>query len=284
MGEFVWAGQTYRGTHQPLVEREVYDRVQAVIDGRYRGTRDNIRADLFSFVGLIRCGHCGCALSAQIQKEKYIYYHCTGAKGRCDMPYVREEVIDKQFAAALATLRIPDELRAQLTKGLRESHEQIVAHHADAVLRLEAECARLQRRLDTMYVDKLEGVISEDAYRRHAQAWNEEIATHRKAIIRHDEAKRTYIEEAIELVDLAQELPDLYPDQEPAGKKEMLREVVSNSYWWAGELTVEFRKPFDFLREIHAAHKDEPPAGPGSDGGAFCMVAGTGFEPATFGL
>ena len=80
------------------------------------------------------------------------------------------------------------------------------------------------------------GPLIDPTPRRHPQAWNEEIATHRKAIIRHDEAKRTYIEEAIELVDLAQELPDqLRPASWCTKFIESIASVVAFSFGsWSG--------------------------------------------------
>jgi site-specific DNA recombinase len=242
------------------------------LDDRTRGTRDNIQAERFAFVGLIQCGHCGCAMSAQIQKEKYIYYHCTGAKRDCGEPYVREEVIDKQFADAIASIKLPAELQSALLSRLRASHGDIARHHAEAVAKLTADCARLQRRLDTIYVDKLEGLIDEETYRRNAARWQDEIAAARKSIAQHDSAKQTYVEEAITLLHLAQELPDLCARQPAHEKRELLRYVVSNSYWAAKELTIEFKKPFLFLAEWAAEHKDEPPVEPGSNEGSFCMV------------
>ena len=35
MGEFVWAGKIYQGNHEPLVCRELWERAQSVLDGRY---------------------------------------------------------------------------------------------------------------------------------------------------------------------------------------------------------------------------------------------------------
>ncbi|WP_414712606.1 zinc ribbon domain-containing protein [Sphingobium sp.] len=32
----------------------------------------------FAFTGLITCGHCGCAVVAQMQKKRYVHYHCSG--------------------------------------------------------------------------------------------------------------------------------------------------------------------------------------------------------------
>ena len=35
IGDFDWKGQTYRGSHEPLVSTGLYERVQEILDGRY---------------------------------------------------------------------------------------------------------------------------------------------------------------------------------------------------------------------------------------------------------
>ncbi len=106
-GSFDWAGATYAGVHEPLVSIELWEAVQEILDGR---AMTNIRANPreFPFSGLIRCGHCGCAVVAQIQKERYIYYHCSGYRGKCPERYVREEVLEEKLIAALNRLRCSD--------------------------------------------------------------------------------------------------------------------------------------------------------------------------------
>ena len=44
-----------------------------------------------------KCGECGCSITAEIKKGRYIYYHCTFDKGKCGGSYVREEELERQF-------------------------------------------------------------------------------------------------------------------------------------------------------------------------------------------
>jgi hypothetical protein len=52
MGEFEWNGRLYQGSHQPLVTRDLWDRVQGVLDGRHSKKHRRVRHD-FAFSGLI---------------------------------------------------------------------------------------------------------------------------------------------------------------------------------------------------------------------------------------
>lgn len=76
-GEYEWHGCVIKGRHEPLISYDLWERVQLRLEDRgnrklRRGPRN------FAFSGLMNCGHCGCALVGEIQKGRYIYYHCTG--------------------------------------------------------------------------------------------------------------------------------------------------------------------------------------------------------------
>ncbi|MCK5680182.1 recombinase family protein, partial [bacterium] len=86
-GSFRWTGGLYRGTHEPLISKELFDRVQEVMTEKGRRRTRHQKHD-WAFRGLLTCGHCGCALTAEIKKGKYVYYHCTGNKGKCPEKWV----------------------------------------------------------------------------------------------------------------------------------------------------------------------------------------------------
>ena len=92
-----------------------------MLDDRNASKHRRVNHD-FAFSGLIACGHCGCSLVGEIKKQRYIYYHCTGYKGKCDEPYGREEVLEKKFGALLGGLAFDDEVLDWLRDALHESH------------------------------------------------------------------------------------------------------------------------------------------------------------------
>ena len=77
-GEFRWAGRLHPGLHEPLVTRRTFDEVQAVLARKPRARYPRQR---HPFMGLLTCARCGCAMTAEIKKGKYVYYRCTGFKG-----------------------------------------------------------------------------------------------------------------------------------------------------------------------------------------------------------
>ena len=106
-GEFYWLGQLHQGLHTPIISRGLFDRVQQVFASANRPRHTKRR---HAFAGLVTCGRCGCAYTAETKKGQYVYYHCTGHRGPCGNTYVREEELVSQFGRILQQVRIPAEL------------------------------------------------------------------------------------------------------------------------------------------------------------------------------
>jgi DNA invertase Pin-like site-specific DNA recombinase len=245
-GEFDWNGRRFTGRHEAIVSPELWERVQDVLDGRNAHKTRRSKHD-FAFSGLITCGHCGCALVGEIKKQRYIYYHCSGFRGKCPEPYVREEVIERQFTETLGRLTFDDEVLAWVRIALRESHTDEKREHEAAIMRLQDEYNRLQSRIDTMYIDKLDGRIDAAYFDRMAAQWRDEQARCLRDIEWHQNANRSYLEEGIHLLELARSARQLFERQEPREKRRLLNFMVSNCSWKGGALTVRLLQPFDLL-------------------------------------
>lgn len=251
MGEFDWNGRIYPGTHAPIVPRDLWDRVQATLDGRKAKRHRRAKHD-FAFSGLIECGHCGSAIVGQIQKQRYVYYHCTGYRGQCGEPYVRQEVIEQKFSDVLGRLAFDDEVLAWVRDALSESHADEKRDHEHAIARLKAEHGRLQQRIHAMYVDKLDGRIDAEFFDRMSAEWRAEQDRCLQDIERHSAADQSYLEDGIRVLELAKDAQRLFNKQEPREKRRLLSFVVSNCSWKGGELTVNLRQPFDLLADTTA--------------------------------
>jgi site-specific DNA recombinase len=55
---------------------------------------------------------------SEFKKQKYTYYRCTGYRGKCELPYFREEVMAERLGQVLQAIRIPDDILAQLEESL----------------------------------------------------------------------------------------------------------------------------------------------------------------------
>jgi site-specific DNA recombinase len=132
------SGRWYRGSHQSMITIEEYDRVQVLL-GRKGQPRPVTH--FFPFRGLITCGMCRAAVTAEVKHQlicsdcrlkfayrnrqscprcdtpidhmkapvvlKYVYYHCTRKKNpHCREPVIRLESLEAQINATVARFHL----------------------------------------------------------------------------------------------------------------------------------------------------------------------------------
>jgi hypothetical protein len=69
----------------------------------------------------------------------------------------------------------------------------------------------------------------------------------------HQDADQSYIEDGIQLLELASDAHGLFLEQEPTEKRRLLAFMVSSASWKEGELSVDLRQPFNLIRDGIAA-------------------------------
>jgi len=62
-----------------------------------------------AFRGMLTCAHDDCTVTGEVKKQKYVYYRCSGYRGRCDLPRFREEEIAARMGDVLKDIYVPAE-------------------------------------------------------------------------------------------------------------------------------------------------------------------------------
>ncbi len=96
-GEFEYpkkSGNWYKGIHEPLITKELYDKVQTNI--AKRGPREPRRkwGEIpFKFNRIFKCGECGSGISGEIYRNRYnrlyLYYSCNKYNSNCKQLSIR---------------------------------------------------------------------------------------------------------------------------------------------------------------------------------------------------
>ena len=253
-GEFDWVGKRYKGLHEPIISPELFDRVQEILTDKGHCRRRPHTYE-WAFQGLVFCGHCSCALTAEIKKGRYVYYHCTGYRGKCPEKYVREEELARQFGEALGLIRMDKEVLEWVVTALKESHGDEKRYHDEMIGKLQKEYQKLQDRIDAMYVDKLDAKITQEFFDRKNSDWRTEQAEILRKIEKHQNANSSYLEEGVQLLELTQKAVNLYEKQEMKEKRRILDFVFSNCLWKDGALIPNYRKPFDVLALTNSTYQ-----------------------------
>src|SRR5258708_6287869 len=113
-------------------------------------------------------------LVGEIKKGRYVYYHCTGNRGKCPEPYTRQEIFTGAFAGILQELVVPPPILEWLGNTVLESDRTEQAAREQVIKRLQAQHDHIGARIETMYLDKLDGRIAQEFFDRNSATWRDE--------------------------------------------------------------------------------------------------------------
>jgi site-specific DNA recombinase len=172
-GEFVWLGKRYQGLHEPIVSRTTFDAVQGIL---HRNGRGRTWKRLHPFMGLLTCAKCGCSITAEMKKGRYVYYHCTNFRFECDNTYIRQEALADRLADVIKPIQISVEIADDIAKAIRSSGQDAEHSRTEALRQLDQRRRAITSQLDRGYEDLLDGRISHDFWARKSKAWEAELA------------------------------------------------------------------------------------------------------------
>lgn len=246
IGKFIYKGVIYEGTHEPIISVELYNSVQKLFNFPRARTHDVE----FPYTGIIKCGHCGCQLTAELKKGKYIYYHCTGKRGGdCKKDYIREEKIDKLFMELVTSIAevIPKDLYPKAIQAVKDMGKIKMEYTENSYNQMAKKLETLDKRLSTLYEDKADGRISTEFWQEKHDLWTKEK---NKLVVQIQSLSRTndkMIEGSNLLLNFLQDAPQLYLNANTITKKKILNLIGSNFIYKDKELSVELNSVFNYL-------------------------------------
>ena len=254
-GKFLWKGIEYEGKHEPIVSASLWFNVHDMLGERSVEKRK--QSYVFAYTGLMKCGYCGCFITAERKKNMYSYYHCTGHKGwHHGEPSVREVKLDLQFSAFLRGLRIDEGIIDLLIEWLESETMDERKTLEEAQARLTSQRERFQRRSEVLYDDRLDGRITVIRFdqknaeiRRDLEVINEKLSSLETSILLDP------LSTAKGILELNQSAGRLFVKAPNNEKKPFLENLLSNCILSEGTIKPSLQYPFDLLHNTNIAWK-----------------------------
>ncbi len=241
-GIFTWQGKTYeKAKHAPIISKELFYKVQRALNDP---TKPKSKKREFAYTNLIKCGVCGCYLTAEIKKEKYIYYHCTGNKGNCKQPYIRQEEIEDAFADLFKSIQLTDEQIKEILLCLKDIHSKKIEYHNNSIENIEKQIHLLQKRIDSIYIDKIDGKISEEYWQEKHSQWKSEKDELLIRLNVYNKADNEYFLNINLILELAKNAYRLYLRQPAEEKRKLIKLMCSNFSYQDRKLDITLNSPF----------------------------------------
>lgn len=163
IGEFIFKGKRYETSrYTPLITKELFISCQKLIKGSFSATEATHE---FLYSNMIKCSECGGSLIGEIKKGKYIYYGCRGRKCTIKkMKWLKQEIVDDVVDNLIRNISIPEENASKILEQIRKTVGSQFIYEQQAHDNIEKEIKLYKKRLNTIYLDKIDGTISEDFY------------------------------------------------------------------------------------------------------------------------
>jgi site-specific DNA recombinase len=236
-------GRTYPGKHEPMVTLEEFERVQALL-GRPGRPRPKERA--FAFTGLIRCGSCGCAVTAE-EKVKpsglhFVYYHCTRKrKPGCKEPAISLPKLEEEILRFISELSVPEEIHRWVLARLEEAAGEETSLDAVGQRSAEAAMAAVLKQLDNLTLMRVRDLISEEEFVRQREALNRE----KLRLTQQADAKpQAWLEPAKMLISFNLRALSWFQVRDLEIQRLILAVAGSNSTLKGREVNIDAAKPF----------------------------------------
>ena len=251
-GEYVWHGKKYiKGNHTPLVSKELFYSVQDRL--QRKTTAGKYRKHTFPLGGeIIVCAECGRSLSWQERKGHH--YGTIKHAESCPLKdvktkYLKEENAQQQILEVLNGFKIDNlKLLEWVRKALKESHKDETGYHSSIMKDLEERKRQIEKRLDTLYDERLDEKITKDFYARKQKQYEDELDNILEAISKHTKANIDYFKLGINLFELSQRGSELYESKTlPEEKKELLNFVFLNFKLNGGKLNPTAHNGFEVI-------------------------------------
>lgn len=244
----------FYGTHEPIIDIDVFDKVQQIRQQRHRRTKTG-KTSLFS--GLVYCADCGEKMYYCTTKDfekRQDFFECSvhrKHKEDCKTHFIRAVVLEKMVWQHMEVvlsyvLRYEDYFRAKIQEKLQQEGEEKIRAQRQQLAKAQKRIADLDRLFIRIYEDNACGKLSDDRYSMMSQTYEaeqeqlEELVRQLEQNIEVQERQNENIEQFIRKVHKYEDLAGLTPRS--------LRDLVSGIYVSAPDKSTGKRRQSIYIK------------------------------------
>ena len=249
-GYFEWNGNQYKGQHKPMVTLVEYDRVQTLL---WRKGNPRRQRHTFAYTGMIRCGECGCMITAETKNKfikstgetrQYTYYRCTKKRRdvKCSQPFIRDTTLEKQIDVELAKITILPEFRDWALEKLNRCNDAEIEQRTKIHESLSRAVLDTQAQLDNLTKMRYRDLISDTEYIKERKPLQSELARLKERLGEVENRAETWLELTEKTFQFATYARSHFINGDAQTKKAILRALGSNFLLKDGKLALQAKK------------------------------------------
>lgn len=231
IGLMKYKSEIWEGTHEPLITKKLFDRVQTRM--REKGKPQKVQKRNFPFLGLAKCAYCGCSITAEKKVKKsgreYIYYRCTRKKGPCaEKHFLRQEELETQIKNFLQKVSLTSQDTQKCLAALESEEAEAKARAQDEAKILRQQIADLDTKLEKLLNLYLADALSTDEYAAKKGIIMLEKATLTERITGIEKQGVSWLEPVREFILSLNQAANLLSRNDLSGMTAFLKQIGSN--------------------------------------------------------
>ena len=156
-------GETYEGTHEPIITKKLFDKCQDVMLRRGKPKKTK---KYFVFRDLMmKCGECGRMITAELQKG-HVYYRCTKRFTNCSQKYLREEELAAQIKSFIQKVSLCDDWTKKFIGKLEKDKYIAVQSSRPQQQNLETKITEIDTKISKLIDIYIAGNVSLEEYQK----------------------------------------------------------------------------------------------------------------------
>jgi len=260
-------GEGYEGGFPAIVSRATFEKVQDVLKNRAK-PRHSKKRHYFPFTGLLKCGECGAAITAQWAHGNggtYRYYRCTKKLGKCSQRYLREDLLAEQLKSRLQNVALGDDWTEKMKAQVDVWEKENIQSSQSFAQNLDEKIKETETKLDKLVNAFLDGSIEKETY---LVKKDELIKTKTDINKRKSDFERkgnNWIEPLREWILTAHHAEKLALSNDFYEIKSLTKKIGTNRRLLSRKTEFEFVRPFDLIPKYREKCERSPAEGGASE-------------------
>jgi site-specific DNA recombinase len=279
-GHFRYNGEIHEGKHKPIIEKQLFDKVQKVM--KERGHPQKVVKEPKPLCGFLRCGTCKMMVTGEDKVKKckngnvhnYVYYHCTKKSKtiKCKESCIREEVLDEQLSEILSNYSIPSPWANEFQLCMKKDEKKANLESVEIIDNLRKKVFVLSEKIQRLLDVYLAQDIDRETYLRERSKLFSLKKSFEEKISKLERDATAWLEPMQKWVETASTLDKIAKRNDLPSKKSSLHKIFgSNLYLHDKKVGGNASLPYAMLRVARQKFpKNET---------SFIRAARLGFEP-----
>jgi site-specific DNA recombinase len=238
---------SYAGVHPPLISKELFDKVGAVLDGRI--SVRSYEKHVYALRRMVECTVCTRHLYAETQKG-HAYYRChtDGCQGTC----YRETALVRRVLDDLDTFPITDAVIAKFQELAATKREELVGRSGSSEALARLQLGRIEERLSRLTDAYLDGAVDREALDARKKTLEVERLEANTVLANPGSDAQQFESESARCLELLKALKTLDETATSTELRDVLKSVVSNCMVNRNDVAITWASP------IHVLFAEEP--------------------------